>query len=129
MNVQERFLKYVGVPTMSDENSETVPSSSKQLVLAELLKEELLQMGLSDARVDKYGYVYATLPANTDKAVNSIGLIAHMDTSPDAPDAPIKTAVVDYKGGDILLNEKENIMLTIPGTASDCDRRYHAFRL
>lgn len=113
MKVQDRFLKYVGIPTMSDENSETVPSTKKQLVLANILQEELLELGISDARVDKHGYVYATLPANTEKKVNSIGLIAHMDTSPDAPDSPIKTAIVDYKGGDILLNEQQNIVMSV----------------
>lgn len=113
MKVQERFLKYVGIPTMSDENSSTVPSTEKQLTLANLLKDELLKLGLSDAIVDKFGYVYATLPANTDTEVNNIGFIAHMDTSPDAPDTNIKPTVVDYNGGDILLNEKENIVMSV----------------
>ena len=66
MKTYERFLKYVAVPTMSDGSSETVPSTAKQLVLAHILKEELWALGLSDARVDDHGYVYASLPANTD---------------------------------------------------------------
>ncbi|MBE7056659.1 MAG: peptidase T [Ruminococcaceae bacterium] len=113
MKVQDRFLKYVAIPTMSDENSETIPSSEKQLVLAKVLVDELLELGLKDARVDKYGYVYATLPANTDKAMNKIGFISHMDTSPDAPDSPIDAKIVEYNGGDILLNEKENIIMKV----------------
>jgi tripeptide aminopeptidase len=113
MKTYERFLNYVAYPTMSDDASETVPSSAKQLVLAKALKEELLALGLSDAYVDGFGYVYATLPANTDKEVNTIGLIAHMDTSSEASDTDIKASVVAYNGGDILLNEKENIVMTV----------------
>lgn len=113
MKAYERFLKYVAYPTMSDGASETVPSTAKQLVLAAALKDELIALGLSDARVDDCGYVYATLPANTDKEVNTIGLIAHMDTSSEASDTDIKASIVDYKGGDILLNEKENIVMTV----------------
>ncbi len=113
MKTYERFLNYVAVPTMSDGASETVPSSKKQLVLAEILKNELLALGLSDAEVDACGYVYATLPANTDKEVNTIGLIAHMDTSSEASDTDIKTSIVEYKGGDILLNAEKNIYMTL----------------
>ena len=113
MKAYERFLNYVAYPTMSDDASETVPSSAKQLVLAKALKEELLSLGLTDAYVDGFGYVYATLPANTDKEVNTIGLIAHMDTSSEASDTDIKTSIVAYNGGDILLNEKENIYMTV----------------
>ena len=113
MKTYERFLKYVAVPTMSDGSSETVPSTAKQLVLAHILKEELWALGLSDARVDDHGYVYASLPANTDKEINTIGLIAHMDTSSEASDTDIKTAIVEYKGGDILLNEEKGIYMTL----------------
>jgi tripeptide aminopeptidase len=98
---------------MSDGASETVPSTAKQLVLAAALKEELIALGLTDAKVDGCGYVYATLPANTEKEVNTIGLIAHMDTSSEASDTDIKASIVDYKGGDILLNENENIVMTV----------------
>ncbi len=112
MKTYERFLKYVAIPTMSDGDSETVPSTEKQLVLARLLCEELLALGLGDARVDGHGYVYATLPANTDKAVSAIGLIAHMDTSDEASDTDIKPAIVDYRGGDIVLNAEKNIVLS-----------------
>ena len=113
MKTYERFLNYVAYPTMSDDASETVPSSAKQLVLANALKDELLSLGLSDAYVDGYGYVYATLPTNNEKEVNTIGLIAHMDTSSEASDTDIKASVVAYNGGDILLNEKENIVMTV----------------
>ena len=113
MKAYERFLNYVAYPTMSDDASETVPSSAKQLVLAKDLQKELLALGLTDAYVDGFGYVYATLPANTDKEVNTIGLIAHMDTSSEASDTDIKASVVAYNGGDILLNEKENIVMTV----------------
>lgn len=113
MKAYERFLNYVAYPTMSDDASETVPSSAKQLVLARDLQKELLALGLTDAYVDGFGYVYATLPANTDKEVNTIGLIAHMDTSSEASDTDIKASVVAYNGGDILLNEKENIVMTV----------------
>ena len=113
MKAYERFLNYVAYPTMSDDASETVPSSAKQLVLARDLQKELLTLGLTDAYVDGFGYVYATLPANTDKEVNTIGLIAHMDTSSEASDTDIKASVVAYNGGDILLNENENIVMTV----------------
>ncbi len=113
MKAYERFLNYVAYPTMSDDASETVPSSAKQLVLANALKEELVSLGLSDAFVDGFGYVYATLPANIEKEVNTIGFIAHMDTSSEASDTDIKASVVAYGGGDIVLNEKENIVMTV----------------
>ena len=113
MKAYERFLNYVAYPTMSDDASETVPSSAKQLVLAHALKDELLSLGLADACVDGFGYVYATLPANTETEVNTIGFIAHMDTSSEASDTDIKASVIAYEGGDILLNEKENIVMTV----------------
>ena len=80
MKAYERFLKYVAYPTMSDESSYTVPSTKKQLELAKALCTELKAAGLSDARVDCFGYVYATLPSNCDKEINTIGLISHMHT-------------------------------------------------
>jgi len=113
MRAYERFLNYAKLPTMSDEKSESCPSTKKQLVFASLLKDELLSLGLSDARVDKDGYVYATLKSNTDKEVNSIGFIAHMDTFPEACDENIKLNIVSYNGGDILLNKEKNIYLTV----------------
>ena len=112
MTVYERFLRYVSYPTTSDENNENCPSTENQRVLAKELCHELLELGLSDARVDANGYVYATIPANCE-GMPSIGFIAHMDTASDAPGENIKPQIVDYKGGDILLNEAEGIYLKL----------------
>ena len=113
MQPYERFLKYVAYPTMSDERSETVPSSEKQIVLSLALAAELMSLGLSDVELDDKGYLYATLPANTDKACPVIGLVAHVDTSDACADAPIAARIVDYTGGDILLNEEKGIYMTV----------------
>ena len=107
--VADRFLKYVSFDTQSDEMSETCPSSAKQKILGAALVEEMLAMGITDAHMDEYGYVYGTVPGNP--ALPTIGLIAHMDTSPDASGADIKTKIVEYRGGDILLNEEKNIWM------------------
>ena len=110
MDLVERFLKYVSFETTSDEHSESCPSSPKELELAKYIADELKDLGLSEARMDENGYVYAYLPASEgyeDKDV--IGLIAHMDTSPDAPGANIKTRKFVYEGGDIVLNDKVSI--------------------
>ena len=110
MKAYERFLKYAVIPTMSDEESSSCPSTKKQLKLAELLCEELKELGVSDARVDKFGYVYASLAA-TKEGEPAIGFIAHMDTSPDASDENIKPKLIKYEGGDILLNEEKGIFM------------------
>ena len=81
-SVADRFLKYVSFDTQSDENSETCPSSAKQKLLGAALVEEMLSMGIADAHMDENGYVYGTVPG--DPSLPTIGLIAHMDTSPDA---------------------------------------------
>ena len=110
MNIEERFLKYVSFETTSDEYSESCPSSPKELELAKYLVKELEAIGMSGAKKDENGYVYAYLPASEgceDRDV--IGLIAHMDTSPDAPGANIKTKTFVYEGGDIILNDKVSI--------------------
>ena len=112
MNTYELFLNYALIPTMSDEESETIPSTKKQLVLAALLKDQLLELGLSDARVDEHGYVYGAIPANCD-GMPSIGFIAHMDTASDAPGENIKAKMINYEGGDILLNEEQGIVLSM----------------
>lgn len=111
MEAYERFLNYVKYPTMSDETSETCPSTKKQLKLASYLVCELRELGLADARVDENGYVYATLPQNCDGDINAIGFISHMDTSPEACDENVKPQVVEYGGGDILLSKEKNIFL------------------
>ena len=109
MTVLERFLKYVSFDTMTDEFSDTCPSTDKQKLLGAALVEEMLAMGISDARMDEHGYVYGTVPG--DPKLPTIGLVAHMDTSPDASGADIKAKVVEYNGGDVLLNEAQDIWL------------------
>ncbi|KZL90861.1 peptidase T [Clostridium magnum] len=112
--VIEKFLKYVKFDTMSDEESTTVPSTSKQLILAEELARELKEMGLQDVSVDKNGYVMATLPANIDKKVAVIGFIAHMDTSSELSGEHVNPKIIkSYDGSDIVLNEEQNIVLRI----------------
>ena len=113
MQPYERFLKYVAFPTMSDESSETVPSSEKQIVLSMALAAELMALGLEDVELDDKGYLYATLPANTNKKCPTIGLVAHVDTSDACADSPIAARIVEYAGGDILLNEEKGIYMTV----------------
>lgn len=106
MDLVKRFLKYVSFDTQSDENSTTTPSSAKQLKLAKYLENELKSIGCNDVFTDEYGIVYATIPSNVDYKVDSIGLIAHMDTSPDCSGANIKPRIINkYDGSDIVLNE------------------------
>ena len=112
MQITERFLKYVSFPTMSDESSETVPSTEKQLVLSRYIQNELLELGLEDVMLNEKGYLYATLPANTDKPSVTLGLIAHVDTSDACSDYPINAKIVEYSGEDICLNDKEKIFLS-----------------
>lgn len=114
MNIIERFLNYTKFDTQSAEESTTVPSTPKQLIFAEYLKQELISEGLEDVEMDDNGYIYATLPANTDKKVPTIGFISHYDTSPDCSGANIKPRIVEhYDGGDIVLHEG---MLLSPAT-------------
>ncbi len=110
MNIEERFLHYVAYPTMSDESSESCPSTEGQTALAKALADEMRDIGISDVRISPDGYVCGCIPA-TEDGFDSVGFIAHMDTSPDMPDSPIKTRTVDYQGGDILLNEERNIIM------------------
>ena len=107
--VTERFLRYVSFDTQSDHFSETSPSTLKQKNLGAALVEEMLAMGISDARMDEYGYVYGSIPG--DPKLPTIGLIAHMDTSPDASGANIKPKIVEFNGEDICLNAEEGIYL------------------
>ena len=108
-SVQDRFLRYVSFDTMSDESSETCPSTAKQKILGAALVEEMKEMGIADARMDEDGYVYGTVPG--DPSLPTIGLIAHMDTSPDASGADIKAKIVAYSGGDVCLNQEKGIFL------------------
>lgn len=112
MNITDRFLKYVSYPTMSDETSETVPSTAKQLVLSKVIADELALLGLVDVELDDKGYLYATLPSNVEDSNVTLGLVAHVDTSDACPDYPIKTKIVKYTGKDICLNEEKGIYLT-----------------
>ncbi len=106
MDITERFINYTKFDTQSSEDSQTVPSTSKQLVFAKYLKEELEREGFSDVEMDEKGYIYATLKANTKKEIPTIGFISHYDTSPDASGADIKARIVNnYDGGDINLSE------------------------
>lgn len=111
MNIQERFLKYVSFPTMSDEESETTPSTKKQLTLANYLVQELHSLGIENAHVDEYGYVYAFIDGNVE-CDETLGLIAHMDTSCEAPDSVINARIVHFDGEKILLNEEKGIYLS-----------------
>ena len=107
--VTERFLRYVSFDTQSDDFSETTPSTMKQKLLGAALVEEMKAIGIADAYMDDFGYVYGTVPG--DPKLPTIGLIAHMDTSPDASGANIKTKIVEYTGEDICLNEEKGIYL------------------
>lgn len=106
MDITERFLNYTRFDTQSSEESQTVPSTSKQLVFADYLKKELEREGLSDVEMDGNGYIYATLKSNVKGEVPTIGFISHYDTSPDCSGADIKPQIImDYQGNDIMLSE------------------------
>ena len=111
MDIVERFLKYVSFDTQSAEDADTTPSTAKQLKLAEYLRDELTHIGMTEVEMDENGYVYATLPANTDKVVPTIGFISHMDTSPDCSGANIRPRIVKhYDGGDIVLDAEAGLV-------------------
>ena len=108
----DKFLRYVAVETTSNEDSESQPSSAKELNLLRMLRDELIQMGIK-AELDEYGYVMATIPANTRKKIPAIGFIAHVDTAPDASGKDIKPQIIpNWDGEDIVLNKKKNIVLS-----------------
>jgi len=110
----ERFLDFVKIDTQSDENSESFPSTKKQLNLAEKLVEELNTIGLKDVTLNKWGYVFATLDSNVDKKLPTIALISHMDTAPDVSGKDVFPKITkNYNGGDIILSEKDNIVLKV----------------
>ena len=112
-NLLDRFLRYVAVDTQSDENSESQPSTEKQLVLLEMLRDELRVLGL-EAELDQWGYVMATLPSNLDHKAPAIGFIAHVDTSPDASGKDVKAQIIrDYDGGDIELKGVPGLALRV----------------
>ena len=110
--VTERFIRYAKIDTQSDPNSSTVPSTMKQKNLGKLLVEELIAMGIKDAELDQYGYVYATIPSNTSKQVPVICFCSHMDTSPDCSGENVNPIIhTKYDGKDIVLpNDKNQII-------------------
>ena len=113
MALVERFLKYVSFDTQSSEETEVTPSTPGQMVFARYLKEELESLGLEDITLDEHGYLFATLPANIDKPVPTIGFIAHMDTSPDMSGKDVSPRIVqNYDGSDIVLCAEENVVLS-----------------
>lgn len=112
-HIINRFISYVTIDTESDPNSESTPSTSKQWDLANKLVEELKSIGMSDVSIDENAYIMATLPSNVDHEVPTIGFISHFDTSPDFTGADVKPRIIkNYDGKDIVLNPKENIILS-----------------
>lgn len=113
MNVKQRFLNYVSLDTQSQEEQESVPSTKKQFALAKQLIEELEQMGAKDVELTEHCYVYATIPATTDRSLPVLGLIAHMDTSPAVSGANVSPKVIkQYDGNDIVLNKEHSVILS-----------------
>lgn len=114
MNVTDRFLRYVKYDTQSDELTNLTPSTPGQFAFAQILEKELRELGLEEITLDENGYLMATLPANTDKkGVPTVGFIAHLDTSPDMSGRNVNPRIVKaYEGGDIILNEADNIILS-----------------
>ena len=113
MNIVERFLKYVSFDTQSADETGITPSTEKQWALARYLQNELTELGMEDIVLDDNGYLYATLPANTDAAIPTIGFIAHMDTSPDCSGENVQPRIVrNYDGQDIVLDEAAGIVTT-----------------
>ena len=108
--VSERFLRYVSFDTQSDEESATCPSTAKQKILGQAIVEEMLAMGIADARMDEHGYVYGTVSG--DPSLPTIGLIAHLDTAPGCSGANIKPHIVEYHGGEICLNAQQGIYMS-----------------
>lgn len=112
MDLIERFLKYVKVNTTSDPHSESVPSSPNQWDLAKILVEDMKEIGIDDAHVDEFGVVYGSIASNLEKECDTVGFIAHMDTSPDMSGKDVKPRIIyNYDGETILLNEELNISM------------------
>ena len=111
--IRDRFLRYVAVDTMSNEDSETQPSAEKELNLLRMLRDELVGLGV-EATLDEWGYVMASIPSNVEEAVPAIGFIAHVDTSPDASGAAIKPQIIpDYDGSDVPLKGVPGLVLAV----------------
>ncbi len=113
MTILERFLKYVAIHSTSDDSTGVVPSTPQQMEFAKIMAEELKAIGMQEVELDSKGYLMATLPANTDKELPTVGFIAHLDTSPDFSGENVQPRIVEnYLGDDILLNKEENIVLS-----------------
>ena len=112
-NLLDRFSTYIAYATTSDENSETYPSTASQLVFGDFLVAELKKIGMVEVEKDKYGYVTATLPANTDQVLPTIGFIAHIDTAPDMPGINKPRIIENYDGKDIMLDAATQTALTL----------------
>ena len=113
MALVERFLKYVSFDTQSSEETRITPSTPGQMVFAKYLKSELESLGLEEITLDEHGYLFATLPASTDKEIPTIGFIAHMDTSPDMSGKDVTPRIVEnYNGSDIVLDAEERVVLS-----------------
>ena len=113
MNIVDRFINYAKIDTQSDENNTETPSTKKQFNLARLIEQEMKDMGLEDISLDDKCYLMATLPANTDKDLPTIGFISHFDTSPDMSGENVNPRIVEnYDGKDIILNKSENIVMS-----------------
>ena len=113
MSVKEKFLDYVSYDTQSDSSSTTMPSTMKQKLLAQHLADEMVAMGIEDAHMDEWGYVYGTIPANCEKK-NVVGFIAHMDTAEEVSGANVKARVIEnYDGEDIVLNKELGIVTDV----------------
>src|SRR5580765_6438510 len=111
--VAERFMRYVQIDTQSDPQSKTNPSTEKQKDLGQVLVKELKELGITDARLDEFGYVYATIPSNSTKAVPVICFCAHMDTAPDCSGKNVKPIKHNnYDGGDIILPDDPTQIIT-----------------
>ena len=114
MKITERFLKYVSFDTTSDEDSPSTPSTEKQKALGAFLADELKSIGLEEVRMDEYGYVYGYLPATEDRKDDAtVGLIAHMDTSPAVSGTDIKPRIIKYVGGDVELGHGEYLTVSV----------------
>lgn len=113
MTLVERFFDYISYDTQSDEETNMTPSTPGQMVFVKHLREELEKMGLEEISLDDNGYLMATLPSNTDKAVPTVGFIAHVDTAPDMSGKHVNPRIVkDYDGNDIILNREQDIVLS-----------------
>ncbi len=114
--ILEKFLRYISVDTASDPESNSQPSTAKQLDLSRMLLKELKELGVADATLDEHGYVMATIPSNlpAGKKVPVIGFIAHVDSAPDAPGAGVNPQIIyNYNGEDIVINSERGMVMKV----------------